>query len=726
MTAAALTPSIIYIENGVTVAFAVPFRFRSPQHIAASRVSAAGVVTALAYGADYSVIGGSTDAGGTLTVVAAAVAGTKLRIKRVTPRAQTMDYTTGDTFPAESHETALDTAMLIDQEQDQKIDDIAARALMVPDAQVAPAMDLSGLIEGDIIQYRGGKLRRFVREIFAGKFFAGDATGAPVPASGLGADAALRSDLANNLMGTLLVVWKATGTGGVIRTLWAKLNDLPLSITDFGAVANDNLFDNTAAIQAAIDARGYAYPIKIPAAEKSYMWSDTLLAKRSGVHLTGDGYGVSRLRYSNPAGGTGFSGDAAKNNSLNSYFNCTFTNFTIERSDAHLGFSPLNDPSIAFDITSFTNSIFDIEIQTTRAGARCFYGQGNNGQSPYGNTIRSQGLFGGSDRTQIGIEFAPGAWAGGSNGPNANKVTDIARAASLAVFGKITSGQGNFFTQINAESIKDNLFVLGGTAAVSSGTSSGANNAVVLKDSTKAWAANDFVGGAVQITSGVGAGQIRRIGSNSATQLNLKMPWAIIPDATSQYSIYQLRVSNNKFDHIRQEGSGTCTTFFAWPDSDATEVDAKSIQSVGAYLDDRSCSPDNKFFGQSRSIIRHVFENPGPSASINAFIRAGALGGIKIPGQIVVEAVLAECTEVNHGSTATVTVDCGGGALGGGSPSLVLEIPDTQTTATAFPSLAREVKDGVNNGIYLHLATAPGFSATADIPVTIVIAMPTA
>jgi Peptidase_G2, IMC autoproteolytic cleavage domain len=140
MTAAALTPSIEYIENAVTLAFAVPFRFRSPQHIAASRVSPAGVVTTLVYGADYSVTGGSTDSGGTLTVTTAAVAGTILRIKRITPRAQDMDYTSGDTFPAESHESALDKAMLIDQEQDAKIDDTAARALLVPDGELAPAI----------------------------------------------------------------------------------------------------------------------------------------------------------------------------------------------------------------------------------------------------------------------------------------------------------------------------------------------------------------------------------------------------------------------------------------------------------------------------------------------------------------------------------------------------------------------------------------------------------
>jgi parallel beta-helix repeat protein len=231
MTTAALTPSKEYIENGVTTVFAVPFRFRSPQHIAASRVSAAGVVTALTYGADYSVTGGSTDAGGSLTVTAAGAAGTRLRIKRVTPRAQTMDYTTGDTFPAESHEGALDTAMLIDQEQDQKIDDTALRAVLVPDGETA------------------GLLPKIADRI--GKFFAWGPSGDPLPSSGTGADAGLRSDLASGMLGALLVAWKANGVGAVVRTLWAKIGDLPLNPKDFGAVGN-YVADDTAAFQAAI------------------------------------------------------------------------------------------------------------------------------------------------------------------------------------------------------------------------------------------------------------------------------------------------------------------------------------------------------------------------------------------------------------------------------------------------------------------------------------------
>lgn len=151
MTTAALSPSRTYIEDGVTLNFSVPFRYLTAADLQVDRISAAGVVTRLVLNVGYTATAGATDAGGTVALTAS-VAGSKLRIRRVTPRAQTTDYATNDTFPAESHEAALDRSMLIDQEQDVQIADTALRALLMPDGEqgfVLPRADQrKGLLVG--------------------------------------------------------------------------------------------------------------------------------------------------------------------------------------------------------------------------------------------------------------------------------------------------------------------------------------------------------------------------------------------------------------------------------------------------------------------------------------------------------------------------------------------------------------------------------------------------
>lgn len=235
MTAAALTPSKEYIENGVTLAYAVPFRFRAPTHIKAQRISTSGVVTELAYGTDYSVTGGETDSGGTLTVAVAGAAGTRLRIRRETPRSQDMDYTTGDNFPAESHEAALDKAILIDQEQDQQIADTARRALLVPDGEDAPSIPSAADRANKLWGF--GPLGQIVLYV---------TTTLVAVASTI------------NYVGS----W----VGAVARSIASKLDE-EASVKDFGASPTKTKAENKAALQAAIaavDAAGGG-TIRVPA-----------------------------------------------------------------------------------------------------------------------------------------------------------------------------------------------------------------------------------------------------------------------------------------------------------------------------------------------------------------------------------------------------------------------------------------------------------------------------
>ena len=499
------------------------------------------------------------------------------------------------------------------------------------------------------------------------------------------------------------------------KATYSMINGAVVNVKDYGAVG-DGITDDTAAIQAAIDSG--ALGLSVFLAPGTYKVTNTIFLRRNKVRIFGAGPGVSMVQFVNAAGGILFSGDANKTASLLTYSSCALENFEVISSG-----SAANDATVVVDLTSFSYGHFNIEAQTRRVNGTIYYGQGNAGTSPYFNHIESTGLFGGADKTQRAFGFVGGAWTGGSSGPNANMIGPITRAASFATVFDLRVGQGNMFSNIGAESIAGTYILLGGNAAVVTGTSSGSNTAILFKDTTKSWTVNQFTGGAVQITGGTGSGQIRRIATNTATQLELRYPWGTIPDATSQYSIFNLRSSDNKFVNLRQEGSATSNFIFAWPDSDSSEITQTSVQSAGGYLDDRSCSPRNKFYGQSRSVLQYTFTTPGASANINAYPKLAALGGVKFANPYVVDWVFVECTATSHGDTATITVDCGGTTVGGGSPVFGISIPNGESAGSAFPTLTRADKDGTNAGVFLNLQTGASFSAGVSVLVTIGITM---
>jgi len=146
MTVAALPSVADYLEDGVTTAFPAPFRFKAATDLIVERIVAGDVIT-LAIGVDYAVVGGQSDSGGTVTRTAA-TAGATLRIRRNTARAQPMVYTTGDRFPAVSHEEALDRQMLIAQEQGDDVADLTDRALLLPPGEASINLPIADLRAG--------------------------------------------------------------------------------------------------------------------------------------------------------------------------------------------------------------------------------------------------------------------------------------------------------------------------------------------------------------------------------------------------------------------------------------------------------------------------------------------------------------------------------------------------------------------------------------------------
>lgn len=223
---------LVFAGAGSAAPLGITFKFIDPADlVVTSIVDNQENPTPLVRGVHFTVTGGNGSTGSVIPAAAIPI-GTSWRVRRDTPVGQPAVLESGKYQP-EQIEGALDRQALINQEQDRELD----RAVKGPRGQAAPALDPSGLTDGDLLEYRGGALRKFRAALFAGMFYAGAAgTGLPVPASGFGADAALRPDLAA-ATGAQLVGYKAPGTGTVTRSLSDKLDELP-SFEDYGAIGD--------------------------------------------------------------------------------------------------------------------------------------------------------------------------------------------------------------------------------------------------------------------------------------------------------------------------------------------------------------------------------------------------------------------------------------------------------------------------------------------------------
>ena len=518
-----------------------------------------------------------------------------------------------------------------------------------------------------------------------------------------------------------LVAWVQTGVGAVVRSLADRalgtvelLDFVPTNL--HASIADGTIATNLAPyLRLAIDPRTGPITVMLPIG--TVYATELVYAGKNGVRIKGQGPAVSKYKYVNAAGGIVFAGDADTTASLAQYESCALEDFEVISSG-----TPGTDPAIVVDLSSFSYSHFNIEIQTRRVNAVLYYGQGNAGVAPYYNHIESTGLFGHTDYAQTAFQFRGGTFSGGSNGPNGNMIGPITRAASLGTLFDIRVGQGNMFSQIGAESIGGTYIVLGGNAAVDTGTSTGSNTGTTLNDTGAAWASSAFVNGAVQITAGTGQGQVRTIRTNTGTVLTLNEPWtSTIPDATSEYAIYEGKALKNKFINIRGEGldSENPDFIYAFPGSDGTEVMQVSVESLGAgeLVKDFSGSVKNRWFGD-KVIVTHVFTTPGASANINAFPRAGALGGLRPAGEYFLEWVKVEVDGTSHGGTANVVVDAGGGAVGAGDQSLGASVINGESQAVAL-SRGRVVHVGTNTSIHINLQTDASFDVGRSVIVAL-------
>lgn len=128
MTVSTTITRVTYAGDGSTTSFPVTFPFFDASDIRViERVVATGQESPKQLGVDYTVAGGA-GATGSVTATSAPAGSVEWVIRRQTPRTQLIDYTSNDSFPAESHEKGLDRSAMRDQEMTEEL----ARALQLP------------------------------------------------------------------------------------------------------------------------------------------------------------------------------------------------------------------------------------------------------------------------------------------------------------------------------------------------------------------------------------------------------------------------------------------------------------------------------------------------------------------------------------------------------------------------------------------------------------------
>jgi len=230
MTVSTTASRAEYAGNGVTTVFPVPFRFLENSHVYAVLVSATGVETPWYIGSDYTLTGADNDAGGTLTAIVPPPITTVLVIYRMVPVTQETDYISGDPFPAESHERALDKLTMIAQQSTE----ILSRALTFPVADTAPQT-------GDLpaAAARAGRLLAF------------DPFGRPVATTYTDDQVASAVAAAYGAGTTADAILFLQSGGGISRSVQSVLRET-LRANDFPGVDPTGLTDSTTGIRLAV------------------------------------------------------------------------------------------------------------------------------------------------------------------------------------------------------------------------------------------------------------------------------------------------------------------------------------------------------------------------------------------------------------------------------------------------------------------------------------------
>lgn len=151
-------------------------------------------------------------------------------------------------------------------------------------------------------------------------------------------------------------------------------------------------------------------------------------------------------------------------------------------------------------------------------------------------------------------------FAGGTLGATSFRVFDWATNSVTSL--SITGLPATFGT--DARLVATPSWIDTGYRQFATGTAT-AGGASTIDRSTANWAANQWTNFQIRLTGGTGAGQIRTVASNTATQITVSSAWTTQPDATTTFSVegnddFLYLLGNNAVAMYRYSISGNTWT----------------------------------------------------------------------------------------------------------------------------------------------------------------------
>ena len=135
MTVTTTTSRVEYTGNGSTTVFSYPFKITADASLKVYLVTTAtGVSVLKTLTTHYSVSGAGTASGGNVTMGTEPTSAETLVIEREEPYTNTTDYVENDSFPAETHESALDKLTMLTQQNDRDITRSMRQSTGTPDS----------------------------------------------------------------------------------------------------------------------------------------------------------------------------------------------------------------------------------------------------------------------------------------------------------------------------------------------------------------------------------------------------------------------------------------------------------------------------------------------------------------------------------------------------------------------------------------------------------------